>query len=172
MIETVREGLLAFVEKGGPLVTVLFGISLVMWTLMGERALYIFTGHRKQVREVQQMWQARTDRTSWQAKHIRSLLLSTTALRLESTLPLLGALVAICPLIGLLGTVTGMIEVFDVVAVAGNGNPRAMAAGVSRATLPTMAGLATALPGVVAKIRLGRYAQNERLRVSDLLETH
>ena len=167
----IREALLAFVQTGGPLVAVLFGISVVMWTVMGERALYIVTGHRRQVKEAQRVWGERTDRGSWHARQIRSLLISTTAVRLESTIPLLGTLVAICPLIGLLGTVTGMIEVFDVVAVAGNGNPRAMAAGVSKATLPTMAGLATALPGIVANIRLGRYAKNERLRLSALLET-
>ena len=43
------------------------------------------------------------------------------------------ALVALCPMLGLLGTVTGMIEVFDVMAIAGSGNARGMAAGVSKA---------------------------------------
>jgi len=51
-------------------------------------------------------------------------------------------------LLGLMGTVTGMITVFDVMAVSGTGNARSMAAGVSKATIPTMAGMVGALSGV------------------------
>ena len=58
-------------------------------------------------------------------------------------------LVALCPLLGLLGTVTGMIEVFDVMAYTGTGNPRAMASGVSKATLPTMTGLVISISGLI-----------------------
>ena len=65
-----------------------------------------------------------------------------------STLGLIKALVALCPLLGLLGTVTGMIEVFDVMAISGSGNARAMAAGVSQATVSTMAGMVSALSGL------------------------
>ena len=57
-------------------------------------------------------------------------------------------LVALCPLLGLLGTVTGMIAVFEVMAVTGGGNARSMASGVSMATIPTMAGMVGALSGV------------------------
>ena len=57
-------------------------------------------------------------------------------------------LVALCPLLGLMGTVTGMIQVFEVMAMSGTSNARAMAAGVSRATIPTMAGMVGALSGV------------------------
>ena len=47
----------------------------------------------------------------------------------------------------LLGTVYGMIEVFEVLAVLGTGNPRAMSTGVAKATIPTMAGMTIALSG-------------------------
>jgi biopolymer transport protein ExbB len=63
-------------------------------------------------------------------------------------LPIIKTLVALCPLLGLMGTVTGMIEVFDVMAVSGSGNARSMASGVSKATIPTMAGMVGALSGV------------------------
>ena len=70
-------------------------------------------------------------------------------------------LVALCPLLGLLGTVTGMISVFQVMAVSGSGNVRAMAAGVSQATIPTMAGMVGALSGVLLVTILSRRAQHE-----------
>ena len=49
--------------------------------------------------------------------------------------------IALCPLFGLMGTVTGMIEVFQVMAFTGGGDARSMAGGASKATLPTMAGM-------------------------------
>ena len=57
-------------------------------------------------------------------------------------------LVSLAPLLGLLGTVTGMIGVFEVLATTGGGDARSMAAGVSQATIPTMAGMVAALSGV------------------------
>jgi biopolymer transport protein ExbB len=73
-------------------------------------------------------------------------------------------------MLGLLGTVTGMIEVFDVMAMAGSGNARGMASGVSKATLPTMAGMVAALSGMLFSIQLDRFANDETQRVSDELE--
>jgi biopolymer transport protein ExbB len=73
-------------------------------------------------------------------------------------------------MLGLLGTVTGMIEVFDVMALAGGGNARGMAMGVSKATLPTMAGMVAALSGLLFSIQLERFANDESARVADRLE--
>ncbi len=80
-------------------------------------------------------------------------------------------LVALCPLLGLLGTVTGMIEVFEVMAFSGTGNARSMAAGVSKATIPTMAGMVAALSGVFAATLLARYAHREVERLRAELTT-
>ena len=90
--------------------------------------------------------------------------------RLEKALPLVAVTAATAPLLGLLGTVTGMIEVFDVMAMAGSGNARGMASGVSKATLPTMAGMVAALSGMLFSIQLDRFANDETQRVSDELE--
>ncbi len=76
---------------------------------------------------------------------------------------------AVCPLLGLLGTVTGMIHVFDVMAIQGSGNARAMAAGISMATTPTMAGMVVALSGLFFSSRLQQRAGLERQKAADLL---
>ena len=68
-------------------------------------------------------------------------------------------LVALCPLLGLLGTVTGMVNVFQTMAVFGTGNARSMASGVSMATIPTMAGMVGALSGVFLVTILTRQAR-------------
>jgi biopolymer transport protein ExbB len=62
-----------------------------------------------------------------------------------------------------------MIEVFDVMA-GGSGNARGMASGVSKATLPTMAGMVAALSGMLFSVQLERWARNETVRTADSLE--
>jgi len=66
--------------------------------------------------------------------------------RLERFLPTLAVLAAIAPLLGLLGTVTGMINTFKVITVVGTGDPRMMSGGISEALLTTQFGLAVAIP--------------------------
>ncbi|SDP41562.1 MotA/TolQ/ExbB proton channel family protein [Desulforhopalus singaporensis] len=65
---------------------------------------------------------------------------------LERFLSTLGMLVAIAPLLGLLGTVTGMINVFHVITLNGTGDPRLMSGGISQALVTTMLGLGVAIP--------------------------
>jgi biopolymer transport protein ExbB len=60
-----------------------------------------------------------------------------------------------------------MIEVFDVMAAAGNSNARAMASGVSKATVPTMAGMVAALSGLYFSAQLQRFANDEGARLAD-----
>jgi biopolymer transport protein ExbB len=61
---------------------------------------------------------------------------------------------SILPLLGLLGTINGMIKVFEVITVFGVGNARGMAAGISEALITTMAGLVTALSGLYFCVNL------------------
>ena len=73
------------------------------------------------------------------------------------------------PLLGLLGTVTGMIEVFNVMAVTGGGDAKSMAGGVERSTIPTMAGMVAALSGLFANTYLQRITTREQQLLTDQL---
>ncbi|MFN4263663.1 MAG: MotA/TolQ/ExbB proton channel family protein [Thioalkalivibrionaceae bacterium] len=68
---------------------------------------------------------------------------------LERFLPTLGTIAAVTPLLGLLGTVVGMIEVFAVITEAGVGSPRDLAGGISTALITTAAGISVAIPALV-----------------------
>jgi len=72
---------------------------------------------------------------------------------------LIQILIVICPVLGLLGTVTGMIQVFDVVAVLGTGNARALASGITMATLPTMVGMTVSIIGLLLFALLNNLSQ-------------
>jgi biopolymer transport protein ExbB len=151
-----------FTETGGQVLLVIGLLIFVMWLLILERALYIFIWHKAYKQQSINAWNARADRSSWNAEQIRQAMISRVSLKLNGSIPIIQALVALCPLMGLMGTVTGMIEVFDVMAIAGSGNARSMASGVSKATIPTMAGMVGALSGVFASTWLTRVCKNEK----------
>jgi len=80
--------------------------------------------------------------------------------RLERFLSTLGMLAAIAPLLGLLGTVTGMINTFHAITYYGTGDPRMMSGGISEALVTTMLGLCVAIPLMLAHTLLNRRVEN------------
>ncbi len=158
-----------FLELGGDVLWAIMAVLLLMWTLILERLWYLYRVHPRRRRAIVETWRSRADTTSWFARRIREGLVSEAALELRQNVGLIKALIAVCPLLGLLGTVTGMIAVFDVMTYAGGGNARAMAAGVSMATVPTLAGMVAALSGVYFGSWLEHKAQVESERLEDLL---
>jgi biopolymer transport protein ExbB len=163
----VIEAVQGFVETGGDVLILIALVTVAMWTLMLERFWYFARVHPRLAKSALGEWEARLDRSSWSAQQIRRLLISEVQIKLDSSLTMIKTLVALCPLLGLLGTVTGMIEVFDVMAIAGSGNARAMASGVSKATVPTMAGMVAALSGLILSVQIERFAREEGERVAD-----
>ncbi|MGD9158780.1 MAG: MotA/TolQ/ExbB proton channel family protein [Desulfobacteraceae bacterium] len=86
---------------------------------------------------------------------------------MERFLSTLGMLAAIAPLLGLLGTVTGMIDTFHVITLHGTGDPRMMSGGISVALVTTMLGLSVAIPIMLAHTLLSRAVEN---RISEMEE--
>ena len=159
---------LEFLEMGGPVLLLIGGLLFVMWSLIFERAFYFATGLKKDLDAVISEWEQRSERSSWRARRIREMLISETVIKINQNMAVIKTLVALAPMLGLLGTVTGMIEVFHVMAVTGGGDPKSMAGGVSKATVPTMVGMVAALSGVFAQAYLTRIVERE----SALLEDH
>jgi biopolymer transport protein ExbB len=160
--EAIRD----FLELGGPVLRAIAWVILIMWVLILERLIFFRTSLKSLMKEAFKKWEARAERKSWHAHQIRIKMISEIRMATNQGLPVIQTLVALCPLLGLLGTVTGMITVFQAMATSGTGNVRAMAAGVSMATVPTMAGMVGALSGVFLVTILTRAA---RRRIS-LLE--
>ncbi|NGP54208.1 MotA/TolQ/ExbB proton channel family protein [Thioalkalivibrio sp. XN8] len=157
-----------FLELGGDVLVLIVFVIFAMWVLIVERFMFFSRRRREMERAVRERWAARPERESWNAHQIRDALVSRFKLEATAGIPMIKTLVALCPLLGLLGTVTGMIAVFEVMAVSGTGNARSMAAGVAMATVPTMAGMVGALSGVFAGTTLARKADRsvEKLRDS------
>jgi len=77
-------------------------------------------------------------------------LMEAARVQFERHLGLIAVLAVVLPLLGLLGTVLGMVTTFDVITVHGTGEPRLMAHGIRQALLTTEAGLLAALPILLA----------------------
>jgi biopolymer transport protein ExbB len=99
-------------------------------------------------------------------------MISEAKLEMAKMTLIIKMLIALCPLMGLLGTVTGMIHVFDIMAVTGTGNARAMASGVSQATIPTMAGMVVAIAGLYFSRYIEDRTDDETHHLADLLKFH
>jgi biopolymer transport protein ExbB len=160
---------LEFLGVGGVVLVLITLVIIAMWTLIFERVWYCLRIHPRQLARAEEEWEARRDRSSWYALQIRRFLISKLRLKLQRGLPIIKALILVCPLLGLLGTVLGMIDVFEVTALAGSGNVRAMASGVSKATITTMAGMVAALSGLLLSAELQRFVRNEGERIAERL---
>jgi biopolymer transport protein ExbB len=165
LLESIR----GFIELGGDVLWAILVVLLLMWTMIIERYWYLIRVFPREKNAVLEQWEARDDHRSWHAHRVKEGLVSGIRQQLQRNVTMIQTLVAICPLLGLLGTVTGMVAVFDVMAFVGTGNARAMAAGVSKATIPTMAGMVAALSGVYFASHLDRKAKVETERLEDMM---
>jgi biopolymer transport protein ExbB len=156
-----------FMERGGDVLYALLLVIFLLWLFILERIAFFSFTYRPQLKQAVGEWEGRKERTSWHAHQVREDLTSQVRMALETNMTTIKMLVGLCPLFGLLGTVTGMIEVFDIMAFLGSGSPKAMASGISKATIPTMAGMVGAITGVFALSLLQRYIQRQKAQLED-----
>lgn len=155
----------AFMEAGGWVIRWILAACILLMTLVLERAWFYMRELPRQRAALRQSWLARTDRKSWSAHQIRRAMISQMSQQLTAGLPLIRVMVPLCPLLGLLGTVVGMLEVFDAMLAQGTADIKAMASGVSHAMVATMSGLAVSL---IAMLFLNRFAARVRGEIEHL----
>ncbi|KCZ56023.1 MotA/TolQ/ExbB proton channel family protein [Hyphomonas chukchiensis] len=160
----------AFLDRGGPVLIVIMAATFFMWALILERLFYFRFAHKQVAAEAIAEWRSRSDRKSTLAHWVRDKLVSEVRAKAEQNVQLTKAMVALAPLLGLLGTVTGMVAVFDVMAITNGADAKAMSAGVSRATIPTMAGMVASLSGILFTSGMDRTVNRSVQWVEDEME--
>lgn len=180
----------AYFAAGGVTMAPLALVSVVMWLLIVDRVLFFRRLHQKNMSAHTAWDHIRENRIPDPAayrgavsllvarflqrrSHDRLLdryILDETVLTLNRSLQdhlaVIGVLAAVAPLMGLLGTVLGMINTFDILSVFGTGNAKGMAGGISEALITTQTGLLVAIPGLYMKGFLDRRAHNLRQRIA------
>lgn len=136
-------------ELGGDILLLIIILAAIMWALILERLVFFKWIMPDKQSIATQLWLNRNDKHSWFAQQYRSLLIHRVSRNADRNLDIIRTMVKVCPLLGLLGTVMGMLEIFDALAVTGNNSARATAGGVSKATVSTMAGMVVAISGLM-----------------------
>lgn len=176
---------LDYLQSGGGVIVPLIAVSVWMWALIFKKWLAFF---RMRSRE-RPIWECldrygRSDFSAapWQEKmlqiymeySLRGLRPSKKSINrvrrsegaaIDRFVGTILVLAAIAPLLGLLGTVIGMVATFDVIARFGTTNARAMAGGISEALITTQAGLIVAVPGLIMGNVLRRRAEGIKGRM-------
>ena len=182
-----------YFKGGGIIMYPLLLVAVYMWTLIFER---IFAFHRLEFKDIGMadlLQGCRTGcdfppktglraqigsflcqhRTADRALNRRLLDLCYLQLRpgIDRNIMLITVLAMASPLLGLLGTVTGMITTFDVIAMFGTGNARALAGGISEALITTQSGLLVSIPGIFSSAVLTLRARRLQMRLEESLTT-
>jgi len=195
-----------FISQGGIVIYVLLGLSIITVTLIFERSWslrrsvvvptkdvaaiesYVRSGQVDEAIAACEQNNTAMHRILWLALKNRGVKRSVMkeileevgrqeVAHLDKYIGALGVIAAISPLLGLLGTVVGMIEVFQVIALEGVGKADVLAGGISKALNTTAAGLTVAIPALVAyrmfESKVNRFVieiEEHALRFVDLLK--
>ena len=158
------------IELGGVWVIWIFASGLLLWTLTIERYWYFSRVLPREAETYLATWRARSDHTSWRARSIRQMLISKLNSGMAANQILMKTLVPLAPLLGLVGTVTGMLKVFESMALLGSADARTMANGVSEAMICTLTGLAVSITGLYPVYYFNHRTRRETELLADQFE--
>jgi biopolymer transport protein ExbB len=179
-----------YLAAGGAVMIPLIVLSFVMWLLIVNRSLYFSrlnagrltsdgaldhisrqrrpdaNRYRGAIALLVREFLGRSTGRRELDRHILDETVMAVTRSLDRHLAIIGVLAAVAPLLGLLGTVLGMITTFDVISVYGTGNAKAMAGGISAALITTQTGLLVAIPGMYMKNFLVRRSEKLKRRIA------
>ena len=159
-------------ERGGIVMWIILGVSIVSWTVGFDRLFLILKLQRTRsqfykalekglqkefkssVIQYNALYKYLTDKSQKVDKHVFREFLIFTQSDLNKGFSTLTVWISTALLLGLLGTVVGMIETFDIITRFGVGNPAFMAKGISVSLLTTQAGLMVSFPAMIFHVWL------------------
>jgi len=163
-------GLAELFDRGGPVLYILFIVTLFIWFIIFSKYLSTSYNNKNWIKNNFDTFSSGVNINRSNIHLFEESFLIHIKRVSTQKLKMLDGLIGLCPMLGLLGTVYGMIEVFEVLAVLGTGNPRAMSTGVAKATIPTMAGMTIALSGLFFKFDLANRVERYQEEARDFLK--
>ena len=183
-------GATEYLLQGGWVMVPLIACSVVMWTLIGERLYFFHSLTRRDIRIRDAIAMFEEKRATGEGRGLRARLVAHCSKEMTGRpgldkrilyycalkqrpvltrhLAAIAVLASVAPLLGLLGTVIGMVDTFDVLAVFGTGNVKGLASGISVALITTQSGLLVAIPGLLLSGYLYRRAARLEMRLEEI----
>ena len=169
LVDSYAPWFVDMLDLGGSVMILILFIATLMWSLIFERIYFLLIACPRVLSNAQDYWQQREDHQSWYAQKFRERIMLHVNWQLDSHISAIKVLIIVCPLLGLLGTVVGMLEVFDSMGATGSNNPRSTASGVSKATVSTMAGMVMAISGLLAMSLIERRIRHAKSNIHQQL---
>lgn len=190
----VNFNLLTYMERGGPIMWVIFFAACIAFAMLIWQSIRVFTLIKNARDDYQCLLSSTTNnlinsveqaspaalilqKMNWKEIFNRedmvkemNIQLAGITPKIEGSLPTIATLGALLPMLGLLGTVTGMINVFEVIALHGTGKPEQMASGISQALLTTASGLIFAIPVIFLHHLLSRKVNELMVTTSQTMQ--
>ena len=161
------QSLLDMRQLGGPVVIWIFIACVIMWAIVLERIWHFSKVLPAEAAKLLAVWKQRINKRTWASRQIRAAMISRLNAGMMRNQVMLRVLVPMCPLLGLLGTVGGMLEVFDSMAARGSADARSMASGISEAMICTLSGLAVSITGLYPVYYFRRRMRHETELLAD-----
>lgn len=189
MIEALFFSIEAYMRAGGIVMIPILLVSFLMWLLIFNRMFFLRRLYMRNITRsmagemvcnnqipedryqgansllVREFLAARSGDPELDS-HILDEIVVRLVSSMDSKLAAIKVLAGVAPLLGLLGTVTGMMDTFDVITVFGTGNTKAMAGGISVSLITTQTGLMVSIPGLYMSGFLAKRANNLKYRIS------
>jgi len=137
--------LLQYIERGGIIVYILIAMNVIGFTIMLWKSFVFFMAKRSLDQIAFTIISDIKKSSEYSIAHIESAI-SVKVSSLESGLSTVKQIASIAPLLGLLGTVVGILNAFDSISHLGLGDPTVFSSGISIALITTVAGLVVAIP--------------------------
>ncbi len=161
---------LFLIEQGGPVLFILFGLAAMCFFMLIEKCFYLFFRLPKQLKPVIQVWNDRSDKISWRAQAIRELEIYVLTSQISKHLTAIKACILLFPMLGLLGTVLGMIGLFETLASGAKLGSSSMMQGISQATLPTLTGVCMTLISLFGYTKVSGLCRQHILRLHQAMK--
>jgi biopolymer transport protein ExbB len=157
-----------FIHRGGLVMPWLLILCGLMWFRIIERYWYLLRQYPEILKNEIHQLQNSHSAHSWHQQKLRQSTVSLLVIQLKNGVSTIQTMIRLAPLLGLLGTITGMIKVFDTLSL-GQTDINALSSGISAATLPTMAGLVIAISGYYFQNHINQKIQSEQINLQHCL---
>ncbi len=162
--------LIAYIQKGGMIMYILLGLNVLGFTLMIFKGVHYMVLYRKQATIIAKIYEVLLSYHADNRSKIGEDMLREKLIRYEKGLNTIKIIASIAPLLGLLGTVMGVLFAFEAISKQGLGDPSVFSSGIALALITTVGGLVVAIPHYIGYNYL--VGMLDKLEVGFMKELH